>query len=614
MASENAEAPSALGTTAVVVKKGNELLAFKRRVAQLNRKKAAQLSKVESERDALRGEAAKKDAAIGNLRVMMRQGIEDSRTRIDQHERRARELEVQLKTVLLAKAADDAVATSGALRGEPHRVLARVAVREAAGVDQSWCCVQWKGSLGEDVGAAASSSSSSSSDGPSAGRSVTWVRERSLLRHVRETFAFDLLLPGSWLGPREVEGIRAAEEASQREQQQLVADFRRYQVDSEISLREAHSEVKELRTELNQLHAQELVATPAVDGSTAEMEATPIAGARGGGGGGHRRARRRRGDGGGGGGSGGGGGHRKNRGGDAKARVLEAKLTRALAENAELRSRLTDADPSMLAAAAAEGRRGMYAAAAANVGGASRPATAAGRSFLSSLTAAQQVQYIREKGTLESEVLAAQARALEWQGRCEQLVHKQRGDSVRATLEGVSDTDRVETLRAGKDDERTDASDVPQKLDIHFLPSIRLFSPPPLEHTHYKAKALALLEEREREISRLKGKLRAGGGGGGNGGDSIPAADAAAAAAAKRRAEFAARGAEPDKLLALQTQHEYLKSVVTQYLASPAIATEADSRKRMETAIATVLQLSPTELREIQKKRDDAATVAASWW
>ena len=72
----------------------------------------------------------------------------------------------------------------------------------------------------------------------------------------------------------------------QREQQQLVADFRRYQVDSEISLREAHSEVKELRTELNQLHAQELVATPAVDGSTAEMEATPIAGARGGGGGG----------------------------------------------------------------------------------------------------------------------------------------------------------------------------------------------------------------------------------------------------------------------------------------------------------------------------------------
>ena len=112
----------------------------------------------------------------------------------------------------------------------------------------------------------------------------------------------------------------------------------------------------------------------------------------------------------------------------------------------------------------------------------------------------------------------------------------------------------------------------------------------------------------------MKGKLRAGGGGGGNGGDSIPAADAAAAAAAKRRAEFAARGAEPDKLLALQTQHEYLKSVVTQYLASPAIATEADSRKRMETAIATVLQLSPTELREIQKKRDDAATAAASWW
>jgi hypothetical protein len=89
---------------------------------------------------------------------------------------------------------------------------------------------------------------------------------------------------------------------------------------------------------------------------------------------------------------------------------------------------------------------------------------------------------------------------------------------------------------------------------------------------------------------------------------------AAAADAAERRAALERRGEQPDELLRMRTQHEYLKSVVSQYLASPPIAAEADARHGMETAIATVLALSPQELAELQKKRDAAVAAASSWW
>ena len=101
------------------------------------------------------------------------------------------------------------------------------------------------------------------------------------------------------------------------------------------------------------------------------------------------------------------------------------------------------------------------------------------------------------------------------------------------------------------------------------------------DYAKYRAKAMAVLEEKEKLLGEGGdgGARRSGGGTGGRHG---------------RR--HGGNGAAGDAALSLQ-QVAYLKNIVLQYMSEPAV------REHMEGAISTVLQFTPAEVARVQKAR-----------
>ena len=100
------------------------------------------------------------------------------------------------------------------------------------------------------------------------------------------------------------------------------------------------------------------------------------------------------------------------------------------------------------------------------------------------------------------------------------------------------------------------------------------------DYAKYRAKAMAVLEEKEKLLGEGGdgGARRSGGRTGG------------------RHGRHGGNGAAGDAALSLQ-QVAYLKNIVLQYMSEPAV------REHMEGAISTVLQFTPAEVARVQKAR-----------